>query len=105
MMGTVFKDDTGAKIVFVNGAPEILLPYCTTYLNAESCLSKVSEEMYDVITDVIEDYAFQSLRTILIAYKEVAVVPSSWEEVQRDLTFLALVGIKDPLRRGVKESI
>jgi len=54
---------------------------------------------------MIEDYAYQSLRTILVAYKEVAVIPSSWEELPRDLTFLALIGIKDPLRNGVKESI
>jgi len=33
-MGTVFKDDAGAKMVFVKGAPEILLPYCINYLNS-----------------------------------------------------------------------
>jgi P-type E1-E2 ATPase len=65
----------------------------------------MNEEMYDIIADVIEDYAYQTFRTILVAYKEVPAIPTSWEELQRDLTFLALVGIKDPLRKGVKESI
>lgn len=53
MMGTVFRDDSGAELVFVKGAPEILLPYCTNYLNSDSCLAKVTPEMYDIIADVI----------------------------------------------------
>ena len=53
MMGTVFRDDSGAQLVFVKGAPEILLPYCTNYLNSDSCLAKVTPEMYDIIADVV----------------------------------------------------
>lgn len=56
-----------------------MLPYCTSYLNNDSCLAKVTPEMYDIIADIVEDYAYQSLRTILIAYKQVAVAPTSWE--------------------------
>jgi len=53
MMGTVFRDDSGAELVFVKGAPEILLPYCKNYLNRDSCLAKVTPEIYDIIADII----------------------------------------------------
>jgi magnesium-transporting ATPase (P-type) len=53
MMGTVFRDDSGSELVFVKGAPELLLPYCTNYLNRNNCLAKVTAEMYDTIVDVV----------------------------------------------------
>ena len=53
----------------------------------------------------ILDFASQSLRTILLAYKEVHEVPEEWDEVESDLIIIGMVGIKDPLRDGIQEAV
>ena len=46
-------------------------------------------------------FANQSLRTILIAYKEINTIPDTFEEMENDLIIIGVVGIKDPLREGI----
>jgi len=40
-----------------------------------------------------------------LTYKEVKTIPEDWSQVEKDLTILAMVGIKDPLREGIKEAV
>lgn len=51
------------------------------------------------------DFAAGSLRTILLAYKEVRNTPQEWDEVESDLIIIGMVGIKDPLRDGIKQAV
>ncbi|OIW09320.1 hypothetical protein TanjilG_01291 [Lupinus angustifolius] len=63
--------------------------------------------------DAIDDMAAQSLRCVAIAYRpcELDEVPSKEEDLEKwslpenDLILLAIVGIKDPCRPGVKEAV
>ncbi|KAF1859217.1 hypothetical protein Lal_00009801 [Lupinus albus] len=63
--------------------------------------------------DAIDDMAAQSLRCVAIAYRpyELDKVPSKEEDLEQwslpenDLILLAIVGIKDPCRPGVKEAV
>lgn len=74
-MATVYQDDKGTKYVFVKGAPDFLLPYCTKYVNKNGSVSKITTDYTNTIQDTILDFAAGSLRTILLAYKEVSGVP------------------------------
>jgi Ca2+-transporting ATPase len=35
----------------------------------------------------------------------VSKIPEEWDEIERDLCILGLVGIKDPLRDGIPEAV
>jgi magnesium-transporting ATPase (P-type) len=46
------------------------------------------------------------LRTILLTYKEVNTeTPESWDEIENELIIIGMVGIKDPLRDGIKRAV
>ena len=40
-----------------------------------------------------------------MAYKEVKTVPEDWSQIESELIILAIVGIKDPLRDGIKDAV
>ncbi|RHY86301.1 hypothetical protein DYB26_009142, partial [Aphanomyces astaci] len=63
-----------------------------------------------VNNDIIEKYASQAYRTLCLAYRDVDVTPEvvkNWsdEEIETDLTCISIVGIEDPVREEVPESI
>ena len=80
-MATTYMDDKGLKYVFVKGAPDFLLPYCTKYVNKNGSVSKITTDFTNTIQDTILDFAAGSLRTILLAYKEVSSTPEQWDEI------------------------
>jgi len=68
-MATAYHDDQGTQYIFVKGAPDFLLPYCTRYVNKSGSVSKITTDFTDSIHETILDFAHGSLRTILLAYK------------------------------------
>jgi Ca2+-transporting ATPase len=52
-MATVYQDDHGSKFVFVKGAPDFLIPYCTKFINAEGTQSKMTNDYNDSLIDMI----------------------------------------------------
>lgn len=40
-----------------------------------------------------------------LAYKEVNSIPSKWSQVEKNLIMIAIVGIKDIVRKGVGPAI
>lgn len=68
----------------------------------------LSSQLKDNITaEVIETYAKQALRTITIAYKEIQADPNTISEefLEKDLTMLAIAGIKDPIRPEIQQAV
>ncbi|KAE8673598.1 Calcium-transporting ATPase 8, plasma membrane-type [Hibiscus syriacus] len=95
------------------GAAEIVLAACTSYLNTNGETISMDEEKVAFFEKAIETMAAGSLRCVAIAYRsyEGEKVPTNEEELaqwavpENDLVFLAVVGIKDPCRPSVKESV
>lgn len=81
-------------IAIVKGAPETVVPNCNN-CDVKNVL-KVNEEM-----------AQDALRNVCIAMKQLDSIPTNptAEEVECDLTFVGLLGLKDPPRDGVIEEI
>lgn len=90
---TVWKEKD-KKYVFVRGAPEEVLKK-----------SKVSEEEKQKITEQFELFAKEGLRVIGFASKTETHEQRSREHVESNLTFRGIIGIYDPPREEVKESI
>jgi magnesium-transporting ATPase (P-type) len=135
MMTTLLKRPDGSLLQLTTGGSDFVLARCSSIfadassfagrdngseaapasslplpLPASSPLSPVTAA--GITTGVINSFAAQSLRTIGVAQREwpggVASLPADWETNAPDgsgLTLLAILGIKDPLRREVKQAI
>ncbi|KAL4652717.1 hypothetical protein ACB092_01G251500 [Castanea dentata] len=95
------------------GAAEIVLASCTQYIDAVGQLVAMDENKAMYFKKAIGDMASGSLRCVAFAYRlyEVEKVPSTEEQLAQwalpddDLVLLAIVGIKDPCRPGVKDAV
>ncbi|TYH56513.1 hypothetical protein ES332_D08G024700v1 [Gossypium tomentosum] len=95
------------------GAAEIVLAACTWYLDTNGEAVAMDEEKVAFFEKAIETMAAGSLRCVAIAYRsyESEKVPTNEEELAKwalpedDLVLLAIVGIKDPCRPSVKDSV
>lgn len=100
---------TGATRVYWKGASEIVLQACTKQLGAAGTAVALTPQARTELEQLIDTYAHQSLRTLLLAYVDVPASKTfNWEEEELpwgELTAIALVGIKDPCRPGVPEAV
>ena len=115
-MGAVIRLQSGGYRLLVKGAAEILLGYCSSRADtADLSISPVTQTDRDTLLDTINTYARQSLRTIGIVYRDYEQWPPvsahtedgavEFQSVLKDLIFLGVVGIQDPVRPGVPESV
>lgn len=88
--------------VFSKGAIEILLKKCK-YIQRKTGIHILTEREKNRILSVNKDLTSDTLRTLALAYKEVNSVDK--EHLEEKLVFLGLVGIEDPPREEIKESI
>ena len=87
------------NIIFIKGAAEKLLPYCSKYLseeNKERTLINRKE-----IELKIKSLTTKGIRVLVLAYSKKNI----FKEQLNDLIFLGIVAIKDELREEAKEGI
>ncbi|KAL9552216.1 hypothetical protein MBANPS3_003883 [Mucor bainieri] len=95
--------------VHVKGASEIVLESCKYYINNKGESQELNEEASKKFNGIISSYADKALRTIALAYRDIS--KSKYKKVSDDeppleeLTLIGIVGIMDPLRPGVVESV
>nr|GMC63316.1 calcium-transporting ATPase 10, plasma membrane-type [Ipomoea batatas] len=95
------------------GAAEIVLSCCTHYIDANDNVVPLDENEAISFKKAIEDMATESLRCVAVAYVsyDMDKIPKSEEELSRwelpegDLILLAILGIKDPCRPGVRDAV
>lgn len=99
MMSVVYKDvDT---FVYSKGAPEIILEKC----NEEFGSKVITERKKKEILRNAENMAKKGLRTLALAYKKVSNKKIKIEDVEKNLVFIGIVGMIDPPREEVKNSV
>jgi Ca2+ transporting ATPase len=94
--------------IFSKGAPEILVDYCSKYIDKNGEVASIDEQYRQQLKDTISQFASASLRTILLCYQELSkdiVNTPDPEKLERDLIVLGLTGIKDPLKESVPEAV
>ncbi|CAK4379246.1 unnamed protein product, partial [Aphanomyces euteiches] len=97
--------------IFTKGASEIVLGLCTSKLNLDGSVSEFGPADYALVnSSIIDKYANQAYRTLCLAYRDVDGSPEevkSWsdDDIEKDLTCICIVGIEDPVREEVPESI
>ena len=100
LMATLHTDD-GSVLVAVKGAPEMVLPICTSVqtLTGPVPLSGSDREQW---LSQAGDLGDRGLRTLAIARK---TQHSAREKAYSELTLLGVVGLEDPPRKGVRDAI
>ena len=120
-MAVVIKLPNGKYRMLVKGASEILIAHCTKIIHDPTkniAETPLTEQNARTLAQLVQNYASRSLRTIGLLYRDFDHWPprgvqtleedkrqASFDKVFRDMTFLALVGIQDPLRSGVTDAV
>lgn len=85
-------DFVGRVIQYTKGAPDEVLKRCSHVLT-ESGVQRLSDSHRKRILQAVAEMSKEALRTLAVALREGDVRP-----MERDLTFLGLVGMRDPAR-------
>ena len=102
-MVTVHRTPDGRAIAYVKGSPGAVLAASASTLGPEGVI-ELSEELRAQKNAANGALAAAALRVLGLAYRE---LPAQYEEedLTRDLTFVGLVGMIDPLRDEARETI
>lgn len=105
-MSTFHRTKEGI-VQFTKGAPDSLLTLSSAYVGQDGIPLPMTESMRAEIRQVCHTYASSALRIIAAAYRPIAILPVSPtpEAQERDLIFIGLVGMIDPVRPEVPDAI
>ncbi|CAF2330869.1 unnamed protein product [Brassica napus] len=110
--GVAVKTADGEVRIHWKGASEIVLACCRSYIDEDGNVAPMTEEKEQYFKNGIEEMAGRTLRCVALAFRtyEPEKVPtgeelSNWVLPEDDLILLAIVGIKDPCRPGVRDSV
>ncbi|KAJ6118387.1 hypothetical protein N7471_013854 [Penicillium samsonianum] len=123
-MGLVYRLPGGEYRFLVKGAPELMIDACSTQITGIASASNglqtesLSDAKRDQILQIINQFATASLRTIGFVYKDYFAWPptgaekmeddpslAGFDDAFRDMTWVGVVGIQDPLRPEVPPAI
>ncbi|KAJ3703033.1 hypothetical protein LUZ61_006738 [Rhynchospora tenuis] len=104
MMSVVISVPEGCRL-FCKGASEIILDMCDKVLDKEGNVIPMSQNQAKDILAIINGFASEALRTISVAFRDLDEFDSNEAIPTSRYTFIAVLGIKDPVRPGVKESV
>jgi Ca2+-transporting ATPase len=93
-------------VAFVKGAPDVLLDLCG-HLQESGQPVPLTEAKRREILDQNRDLASNALRVLGVAYRPLHEVPESCtpESIEKELTFVGLLGMIDPARPEVVDAV
>ena len=105
MMSTVHKGVEGF-VQYTKGAPDEILKRCTRILT-ENGVEQMTEAHKAAIREKNKSMADSALRVLAAAYREYSALPEdmSAEALEKDMIFLGLYGMIDPVRPEVKAAV
>ena len=119
-MAVVIKLSSGKFRMLVKGASEILIAKCSRIISDPTKGDSdvpITTDQFEALNGIVANYASRSLRTIAVLYRDFEQWPprgavsaddkkqADFDKVFKDMTFLGVVGIQDPLRPGVTQAV
>ncbi len=105
-MTVIRRQGKAGYIAFIKGAPDILLEDCLD-IEEKGAVRRISEEDKAKILKTNSALADSALRVLGVAWRKFDRLPEKYEAkaIEKDLTFMGLVGMIDPPREEVKKAI
>jgi Ca2+-transporting ATPase len=96
----------GPPFAFVKGAPDVVLELCT-HIREDGKTITLGEAKRAEVLEQNRDLASHALRVLGVAYRPLDAVPASpvAEALEKELTFVGLLGMIDPARPEVIEAV
>ena len=106
MMTTVHRDQEGAIVQYTKGAPDEIVKRCT-HVYENGAVVEMTEQKRDEILAQNKAMADKALRVLAVAQKTLAKEPDDYtsEAMEKDMCFVGLVGMIDPVRPEVLPAI
>ncbi|WOK96014.1 putative calcium-transporting ATPase 5, plasma membrane-type [Canna indica] len=104
-MSVLIKLPSGGICAFAKGASEIILDMCDHIIDSDGNAIPLSAKHKEDILNVINSFACEALRTLCLAFKDIHENQNAEEIPAIGYTLIAVFGIKDPVRPGVKEAV
>ena len=106
-MTTLHRRTDGQHFAALKGAPAVVLEACSSYATGSDAVCPMDFESRARFTAANEQMADRALRVLALAVKhfDEEVDSLSDEELESGYTFIGLVGMIDPPRRGVADAI
>ena len=94
-------------IIAVKGAPDVVLNLCSHIQTMENGDLKLTDERRQEVLAANDAMTGSALRVLGVAYRMLPVLPDeiNSEEMEKDLTFVGLIGMIDPARTEVKDAL
>ena len=100
---TTVHDSKNSKIAYMKGAPEVILSLCS-FISEKGKAKKLSQEDRKRIVAVNDEMASKALRVLAIAERKIQDVDAG-PELEKEFTFLGLVGMIDPPRIEATQAV
>lgn len=106
LMTTIIRDESGKLLQYTKGAPDELLRRCDYYWDGTQVLPMTDEHRKKILSDNTA-MASRALRVLASAYRDWDEMPADQKPatLERELVFLGLVGMLDPVRPEVLPAI
>lgn len=103
-MSTLHRSEGGSYELLMKGAPELIIESCTSFEDHDG-VRPLTESRRDLAFDAAARMAGDGLRTLALAYRPLEDVPDRLEEVEVDLTLIAVVGMSDHIRPEAGDAV
>lgn len=100
-MSIIAREEDGSGLLWCKGAPEMVLPLCSTWLDGD-VVRLFDSDAQAMFRQAHEDMAHRGLRVLAFAWTPVAANAAPQEE---KLQLCGLIGLEDPPRPDVHEAV
>ena len=101
MMSVVYELDN-KKVFYTKGSLENVLTKCTKVIIDEKVV-KLDKNIENNYINLANELASEALKVLAFAYKEVTT--NDYTNEEDNLILIGIIGLKDPVRENIKESI
>lgn len=91
----------------IKGAAEVILSYCTKYVNENGEIKKITKKVREQIDSELNKMTGKAMRVLALAYAEDCTIASSeaFQFDHEELIFTGLIGIRDSIRPTVPNAV
>ncbi|MDF1519352.1 MAG: cation-translocating P-type ATPase [Brevefilum sp.] len=106
-LGQADEEKRDWYIVTIKGAPDVVLDLCSDMQTINNGNVDLTEDRRNQILAANDEMTGDALRVLGVAYRMVPVLPDeiNSDDLEKDLTFVGLIGMIDPARTEVSDAL